>query len=150
LHFICESLSLEIPPGMCQKEEKMEEFSKANETRQLPAPTFNISQLQQSFSRKGLSLKDLRKLTYSVAYHENIDSLLNHTADQKYVCVHTLGFSHCSSFQNPQDPAVNPCPRNVCPADNGLFYIWPHLTMLTISCYSRESLFLFARRHYNI
>jgi len=62
---------------MCQKEEKMEEFSKANETRQLPAPTFNISQLQQSFSRKGLSLKDLRKLTYSVAYHENIDSLQN-------------------------------------------------------------------------
>jgi len=38
-------------------------ISKASETRQLPAPTFNISQLQQSFSQRGLSLKDLVALS---------------------------------------------------------------------------------------
>ncbi|KAE8729276.1 Peroxidase 64 [Hibiscus syriacus] len=42
-------------------------ISLATETRQLPAPTFNISQLQQNFAQRG---------------------------------GHTLGFSHCSSFQN--------------------------------------------------
>ncbi|KAL3642090.1 Peroxidase 64 [Castilleja foliolosa] len=52
--------------------------SKANETRQLPFPTFNISQLQQSFSQRGLSLDDIVALSGG----------------------HTLGFSHCSSFQN--------------------------------------------------
>ncbi|KAK9948353.1 hypothetical protein M0R45_003934 [Rubus argutus] len=52
--------------------------SLATETRQLPAPTFNISQLQQSFSQRGLSLNDLVALSGG----------------------HTLGFSHCSSFQN--------------------------------------------------
>jgi len=35
----------------------------ATETRQLPAPTFNISQLQQSFSQRGLSLEDLVALS---------------------------------------------------------------------------------------
>ncbi|XP_009769235.1 peroxidase 64-like [Nicotiana tabacum] len=53
-------------------------ISKAIETRQLPAPTFNISQLKQSFSKRGLSLDDLVALSGG----------------------HTLGFSHCSSFQN--------------------------------------------------
>ncbi|KAJ4962172.1 hypothetical protein NE237_022111 [Protea cynaroides] len=52
--------------------------SKAIETRQLPAPTFNISQLQQSFSLKGLSMDDLVTLSGG----------------------HSLGFAHCSSFQN--------------------------------------------------
>ncbi|MFS8016669.1 putative peroxidase [Helianthus anomalus] len=37
--------------------------SLASETRQLPAPTFNISQLQQSFAQRGLSLKDLVALS---------------------------------------------------------------------------------------
>ncbi|CAN0871929.1 Peroxidase 64 [Linum grandiflorum] len=53
-------------------------ISKAIETRQLPAPVFNISQLQQSFSQRGLSMKDLVALSGG----------------------HTLGFAHCSSFQN--------------------------------------------------
>ncbi|CAN1322923.1 Peroxidase 64 [Linum perenne] len=53
-------------------------ISKAIETRQLPAPVFNISQLQQSFSQRGLSTKDLVALSGG----------------------HTLGFAHCSSFQN--------------------------------------------------
>ncbi|XP_039687569.1 peroxidase 64 isoform X2 [Medicago truncatula] len=70
-------------------------ISKATETRQLPAPTFNISQLQQSFSQRGLSLQDLVALSGG----------------------HTLGFAHCSSFQNrihkfsPKqavDPSLNP------------------------------------------
>ncbi|MFS7970238.1 putative peroxidase [Helianthus anomalus] len=38
-------------------------ISKASETIQLPAPTFNISQLQQSFSQRGLSLEDLAALS---------------------------------------------------------------------------------------
>ncbi|PSS19851.1 Peroxidase [Actinidia chinensis var. chinensis] len=53
-------------------------ISKAIDTRQLPAPTFNISQLQQSFSQRGLSMDDLVALSGG----------------------HTLGFAHCSSFQN--------------------------------------------------
>lgn len=36
--------------------------SEASETVQLPAPTFNISQLQQSFSQRGLSMEDLAAL----------------------------------------------------------------------------------------
>nr|XP_043617809.1 peroxidase 64-like [Erigeron canadensis] len=52
--------------------------SKATETRQLPGPTFNISQLQQSFAQRGLSTNDLVALSGG----------------------HTLGFAHCSSFQN--------------------------------------------------
>ncbi|XP_004238381.1 peroxidase 64-like [Solanum lycopersicum] len=53
-------------------------ISIASETRQLPGPNFNISQLQQSFSQRGLSLDDLVALSGG----------------------HTLGFSHCSSFRN--------------------------------------------------
>ncbi|KAF9686683.1 hypothetical protein SADUNF_Sadunf02G0014800 [Salix dunnii] len=84
-------------------------ISKASETRQLPPPTFNISQLQQSFSQRGLSLEDLVALSGG----------------------HTLGFSHCSSFQNrihnfnatlDMDPTLNPSfgnsLRSVCPAHN--------------------------------
>ena len=37
--------------------------SKASETVKLPAPTFTISQLQQSFSQRGLSLDDLVALS---------------------------------------------------------------------------------------
>ncbi|GAA0148718.1 peroxidase [Lithospermum erythrorhizon] len=53
-------------------------ISIAGEALQLPAPVFNISQLQQSFSQRGLSLDDLVALSGG----------------------HTLGFAHCSSFQN--------------------------------------------------
>ncbi|ONH97170.1 hypothetical protein PRUPE_7G173700 [Prunus persica] len=83
--------------------------SKATETRQLPAPTFNISQLQQSFSQRGLSLNDLVALSGG----------------------HTLGFSHCSSFQNrihnfnathDVDPSLRPSfaasLKNTCPINN--------------------------------
>ncbi|XP_061364844.1 peroxidase 64 [Gastrolobium bilobum] len=84
-------------------------ISKATETRQLPAPTFNFSQLQQSFSLRGLSLEDLVALSGG----------------------HTLGFAHCSSFQNrihnfsPKqdiDPSMNPSfansLRSMCPSHN--------------------------------
>ncbi|KAL9448965.1 hypothetical protein AB3S75_010994 [Citrus x aurantiifolia] len=84
-------------------------ISKATDTRQLPAPTFNISQLQQSFSQRGLSMADLVALSGG----------------------HSLGFSHCSSFQNrihnfnatlDIDPSISPSfatsLRNVCPAHN--------------------------------
>ncbi|KAE9617259.1 putative peroxidase [Lupinus albus] len=84
-------------------------ISKAIETKQLPAPTFNISQLEQSFSQRGLSLDDLVALSGG----------------------HTLGFAHCSSFQNrihnfsPKqniDPSINPSFANklqkMCPFHN--------------------------------
>ncbi|CAA0835541.1 Peroxidase 66 [Striga hermonthica] len=51
-------------------------ISRANETVNLPAPSFNISQLIKSFAQRGLSPKDLVVLSGG----------------------HTLGFSHCSSF----------------------------------------------------
>ncbi|CAH2065411.1 unnamed protein product [Thlaspi arvense] len=46
--------SWEVPKGR-----KDGRISKAVETRQLPAPTFNFSQLQQSFGQRGLSTHDL-------------------------------------------------------------------------------------------
>ncbi|KAK9670660.1 hypothetical protein RND81_13G216100 [Saponaria officinalis] len=83
--------------------------SLASETRQLPAPTFNLSQLQQNFAQRGLNLGDLVALSGG----------------------HSLGFSHCSSFQNRLrnfnansdiDPAINPSfaarLKSVCPAHN--------------------------------
>ncbi|XP_028783301.1 peroxidase 64-like isoform X1 [Neltuma alba] len=83
--------------------------SLASETRQLPAPTFNISQLLQSFSQRGLSTEDLVALSGG----------------------HTLGFSHCSSFQNrihnfnathDVDPSLNPSfagkLKSICPLKN--------------------------------
>ncbi|KAL2500894.1 Peroxidase 64 [Forsythia ovata] len=84
-------------------------ISKASETVQLPAPTFNISQLQQSFSQRGLSMEDLVALSGG----------------------HTLGFSHCSSFQNrihnfnlthDTDPTLHPSfaarLQSICPIKN--------------------------------
>ncbi|KAE8712588.1 Peroxidase 64 [Hibiscus syriacus] len=84
-------------------------ISLATETRQLPASTFNISQLQQNFAQRGLSIEDLVALSGG----------------------HTLGFSHCSSFQNrihsfnatlDVDPTMQPSfaarLRSVCPAHN--------------------------------
>ncbi|KAI9201775.1 hypothetical protein LWI28_029050 [Acer negundo] len=84
-------------------------ISKANDTVQLPAPTSNVSELQQSFSQRGFSMKDLVALSGG----------------------HTLGFAHCSSFQNrihnfnathDVDPTMNPSfaasLRSVCPMHN--------------------------------
>ncbi|XP_071711259.1 peroxidase 64-like [Rutidosis leptorrhynchoides] len=84
-------------------------ISKALETRQLPAPTSNISQLEQSFAQRGLSMEDLVALSGG----------------------HTLGFAHCSSFQNrihnfatkqDVDPSMErsfaASLRNVCPMHN--------------------------------
>lgn len=50
--------SWDVPKGR-----KDGRISKASDTSQLPAPTFNISQLQQSFSQRGLSLEDLAALS---------------------------------------------------------------------------------------
>ncbi|KAF4375066.1 hypothetical protein F8388_017212 [Cannabis sativa] len=52
--------------------------SRASDTSTLPSPAFNLAQLQQSFGQRGLSLEDLAALSGA----------------------HTLGFSHCASFQN--------------------------------------------------
>ncbi|XP_074590457.1 peroxidase 64-like [Curcuma longa] len=83
--------------------------SRANETTQLPAPTFNFTQLKQSFSQRGLSTKDLVVLSGN----------------------NLLGFAHCSSFQNrihnfdendDVDPTLDPSfaarLRRICPAHN--------------------------------
>ncbi|KAM6543630.1 hypothetical protein CsatB_008077 [Cannabis sativa] len=97
------------PTWKVPKGRKDGRISKASETRQLPAPTFNISQLQQNFAQRGLSLKDLVALSGG----------------------HTLGFAHCSSFQNrlhkfnasvDVDPTLQSSfgasLRNICPAHN--------------------------------
>ncbi|KAL8168392.1 hypothetical protein V2J09_009891 [Rumex salicifolius] len=66
------------PSWQVQKGRKDGRVSHASESTQLPAPTFNLTQLQQSFSKRGLGLEDLVALSGG----------------------HTLGFAHCSSFQN--------------------------------------------------
>eukprot|EP01018_Ginkgo_biloba_P040085 Gb_01887 [translate_table: standard] len=84
-------------------------ISKANDTRNLPAPTFNVSQLIQSFALRGLSISDLVALSGG----------------------HTLGFSHCSSFasrlhnfnaSHRVDPSIQQqfaqSLRSVCPQTN--------------------------------
>ncbi|XP_078161142.1 peroxidase superfamily protein [Carex rostrata] len=84
-------------------------ISRASETSLLPAPTSNFAQLQQRFNQLNLSVKDLVTLSGG----------------------HTLGFAHCSSFQNRInsfnsvngiDPTLNPSfassLRKACPANN--------------------------------
>lgn len=83
--------------------------SNASETVNLPAPTFNVTQLRQSFAKRGLGLKDLVALSGG----------------------HTIGFSHCSSFQarlhnfsstHDVDPTLNHAfaqqLKNTCPKLN--------------------------------
>ncbi|CAI0547046.1 unnamed protein product [Linum tenue] len=83
--------------------------SKASDTINLPAPSFNVSQLIQSFAKRGLGVKDLVALSGG----------------------HTLGFSHCSSFQkrlrnfssmHDIDPTMNlqlaDALRKICPKGN--------------------------------
>ncbi|XP_047329238.1 peroxidase 66 [Impatiens glandulifera] len=84
--------------------------SNANETVNLPAPTFNLTQLINSFSQKGLGINDLVALSGG----------------------HTVGFSHCSSFesrisnfspQNNIDPSMDmefakDLIKNKCPKTN--------------------------------
>ena len=87
--------------------------SLANETTTLPGPTASFDQLKQAFHGRGLSTKDLVVLSGG----------------------HTLGFAHCSSFQNRIhgfggrqndvngfDPALKPsfaaALRRACPANN--------------------------------
>ncbi|KAJ3672385.1 hypothetical protein LUZ60_007106 [Juncus effusus] len=84
-------------------------ISRASETSLLPAPTSNFAQLQQRFNQLNLSVKDLVVLSGG----------------------HTLGFAHCSSFQNrihnfntlnDVDPSLNPSfassLRKSCPVNN--------------------------------
>ncbi|KAK7314945.1 hypothetical protein VNO77_33477 [Canavalia gladiata] len=86
--------------------------SKASETVNLPAPTLNVTQLIQSFAKRGLGVKDMVTLSGG----------------------HTLGFSHCSSFQarlhdfsflHDIDPSLNAQfafdLRKICPKANTNF-----------------------------
>ncbi|RVW72966.1 Peroxidase 66 [Vitis vinifera] len=61
----------------CTQRKEDGRVSKASETVNQPAPTFNVTQLIQSFAQRGLGLKDLVALSGG----------------------HSLGFSHCSSFE---------------------------------------------------
>ncbi|POO00805.1 Peroxidase [Trema orientale] len=66
------------PSWYVPKGRKDGRISRASEVSTLPSPTFNLSQLQKTFSQRGLSLDDLVALSGG----------------------HTLGFAHCASFQN--------------------------------------------------
>ncbi|KAG2662807.1 hypothetical protein PVAP13_1KG557860 [Panicum virgatum] len=83
----------------------------AAETSTLPGPRASFEQLKQAFHARGLSTKDLAVLSGG----------------------HTLGFAHCSSFQDrihpaagddkaQQDPSLSPSfaasLRRACPANN--------------------------------
>ncbi|PAN09146.1 hypothetical protein PAHAL_1G462500 [Panicum hallii] len=82
--------------------------SLAAETSTLPGPRASFEQLKQAFHARGLSTKDLVVLSGG----------------------HTLGFAHCSSFQDrihpdkaqQQDPSLSPSfaasLRRACPANN--------------------------------
>ncbi|KAL1550784.1 Peroxidase 66 [Salvia divinorum] len=85
-------------------------ISRANETLNLPSPSSNTSQLIQGFAQRGLSAKDLVALSGG----------------------HTLGFSHCSSFEgrlrnfsaaHDTDPTLHPQLaaelKRKCPKPNG-------------------------------
>lgn len=61
--YICYILQSGGPKWDVPKGRKDGRTSKASETRQLPAPTFNISQLQKSFSQRALSAEDLVALS---------------------------------------------------------------------------------------
>ncbi|KAJ4850092.1 Peroxidase 66 [Turnera subulata] len=97
------------PSWNVMKGRKDGRVSKANDTINLPGPTFNVTQLIQSFSSRGLGVKDLVALSGG----------------------HTLGFSHCSSFEtrlrnfgpgHDIDPTMNVefawQLRNKCPKPN--------------------------------
>ncbi|XP_059629390.1 peroxidase 66 [Cornus florida] len=84
-------------------------LSKASETSNLPSPSHNVTQLIKNFSKRGLQVKDLVALSGG----------------------HTLGFSHCASFEarlrnfslgSDIDPTMNKdfalTLRNKCPKPN--------------------------------
>lgn len=77
-------------------------ISRASETTLLPKPTFNISQLQQSFHQRGLSLDDLVALLGQHNKCSRVNLSLNLQLIRLYILAgaHTLGFTHCSSFMN--------------------------------------------------
>ncbi|KAL7108453.1 hypothetical protein ACP275_06G113300 [Erythranthe tilingii] len=97
------------PKWSVAKGRKDGRISTANDTVNLPAPSFNTTQLIQSFSQRGLSAKDLVALSGG----------------------HTLGFSHCSSFESrlrnfssahDSDPTIDPqfaaALKSRCPKPN--------------------------------
>ncbi|XP_048444433.1 peroxidase 64 isoform X2 [Pyrus x bretschneideri] len=113
--------------------------SKASESVQLPGPTFNISQLQLSFFQRGLSLNDLVALSGKLISKFQLLFYTCKLSKKKRKRVtsdasaggHTLGFAHCSSFQNriynfnatrDVDPTLRPSfaasLRNTCPIKN--------------------------------
>ncbi|XP_071913637.1 peroxidase 64-like isoform X1 [Coffea arabica] len=114
-------------------------ISKASETTQMPAPLFNISQLQQSFSQRGLSMEDLVALSgYRTRFQTVLHIISFHLHKLKklffphFAGGHTIGFSHCSSFQNrihnfnathDIDPTLHPSfaasLRSICPNKSG-------------------------------
>lgn len=62
-------------------------ISKASETIQLPSPSFNISQLQQSFSQRGLSLDDLVALSGKPHTNAKIRMKMSKLKRQQYATI---------------------------------------------------------------